>query len=221
MINVKEKAGVLITHEQKNLWILYSCWDHQGPFNLHECVVHQTIVLNQNIEGCLPLTSLLAADDRIDAEKIYVLNRSNPHDWHPSYNDFQKENIQKLISSRELPSESGFGSMKIYKPLAGNFVNLVWTDDRGDKNFASIGEDIFLDKIEDGFDRLYIIGSLDPEKMNLTGRLMMDFYMARNLAEGTLNIFICRDMYNANGRMMIEGLNALGMEVHAIGKAEP
>ncbi|MCC7452562.1 MAG: hypothetical protein IT222_00235, partial [Crocinitomix sp.] len=103
-IEVKEKSGVLVQSSKYGcLWIISPFWDVSNPviINAPGRNIDAVIVINNHIEGCLPLSSFLAADKDIPADKIYVTKIKNHADWHPNYKDQQE--INSLVTPIELP----------------------------------------------------------------------------------------------------------------------
>ena len=174
MVGVHERCGVLIKSSEKGfLWIIAPFWDISDPviLNSPQRKIDTIIILNNHIEGCLPLTSFLAADVRLPSENIYVTNIKNFHDWHPKY-EKQKE-INDLVTVKQLPDYLRLGEDTIVHNNQNDIIKINWKNSYTQEPIETyVGYDLFFSD-EVNFPRLerkqyQFIGNYSLDKISET-----------------------------------------------------
>lgn len=224
---VKKRCGMLVRcSESGYVWIVAPFWDlnHRTPVSSPDVKVEAIIVLNQIVEGCLPLSSFFAADSRLAMDNIYVLNDQQAHDWHPGYN--YEQAVNALTQVKQLPSVLGIGDVTVYYLEGENFVTLLRRDPQNDRVVMIVTgtglyfppDHIMVATKVSTIDSLCIAGSYEPELFRSTVTGLME-----HSPVGTgdaLHLFFMHDWIQANPHAYIDAYNHLGFTVYGVGEAE-
>ncbi len=211
---IRVRCGVLIRSSQDGyLWVIGPFWDISDPIPIAmpEQKIDLIIVLNNIIDGGLPLSSYLSRLSHIPEERIYVTNPDHPHDWHPSYK--YPEEVNNLVKVKPLPSIAHVGPLNITYWNEEDYIHISARSNSGLVNFL-IGFNLNSNKLKsfDQFSDLKLIGNFDESQLaNTCSSLMFHGFK-------TIDTFILADWINANPKLLMERFALIGMTSYSIGE---
>lgn len=225
MIEVKDRCGILINTQAGDnsyLWIVQPFWNTGQPVvvNGPDRKIRATIVLNGIDGGCLPLTSLLAADKNIPADKILVADPQRPHDWHPAYTTEQQAGINKLVKAQPLLAHISVGELDVFHKAGDHFICVQFFNRETAREtliFAGAGIHVeqYSEQLKGGPD-VWLVGSFDDEKLKETIGAFFSLY-------DRLHTFLLLDTVSANRPSLAyaQAFNAMGLTVYTSGEEQP